>query len=162
MIFLGQILFFFYQKIVKFLEIVTSTNFTSFLEKIANFLISLNWKKKKKPDHEYAYIIIFKYLQMWENDINSFLTNFTLPSSNVKARGNISNRLESKMIPRWGTSGVHGYHDLDVKPNTCEKATWVMAKKIESKGYQISRYYIIWNQTYFKTFHKPDLKSFNY
>lgn len=56
------------------------------------------------------------------------------------------------MIPRWGTSGVHGFHDLDVKPNTCEKATWVMAKKIESKGYQI----------YFKTFHKPDLKSFNY
>jgi hypothetical protein len=37
-----------------------------------------------------------------------------------------------------------------------------MAKKIESKGYQISIYYIIWNQTYLKTFHKPDLKSFNY
>ncbi len=65
------------------------------------------------------------------------------------------------MIPRWGASGVHA-STIWMSNQTCEKATWVMAKKIESKGYKISIYYIIWNQTYFKTFHKPDLKIFNY
>jgi hypothetical protein len=59
--FFGQILLVFKQNFMKFLEIVNSTNFTSFLEKFSKFLISLNWKKKN-PDHEYSYIIISKYL----------------------------------------------------------------------------------------------------
>jgi hypothetical protein len=59
--FFRQILLFFYQTIMEFLEFVNSTNFTSFLEKFAKFLISLNWKKKT-PDQEYSYIIISKYL----------------------------------------------------------------------------------------------------
>jgi hypothetical protein len=59
--FFGQILLFFYQNFMKFLEIENSPNFTSFLEKFAKFFISLNWEKKN-PDHEYSYIIISKYL----------------------------------------------------------------------------------------------------
>jgi hypothetical protein len=50
----GQILLF-WQKIMKFLEIVNSTNFTNFLEKFAKFFISLNWKIKTPQSWIFIY-----------------------------------------------------------------------------------------------------------